>query len=72
MNCKTCDILLAVYKRSVHVFVTTVLTFLTFRQAEGDDSTMSVEEVDRLQLERKDAHDALVTHRERMHGESRR
>ena len=51
--------MLAAYERSVHVFVNAVLTF---REAEGDDSTMSVEEAARLQLKCKDAHDALMAH----------
>ena len=59
MDCKICDALLADYKRSVHVFVNAVLTF---REAAGDDSTMSVEEADRLQLKCKDARDALNAH----------
>jgi hypothetical protein len=45
MDRKTCDALLADYERSVHVFMNAVLTF---REAEGDDSKMSVEEADRL------------------------
>src|SRR5262250_2710994 len=51
MDCKTCDALLADYERSVHVFMNAVLTF---REAEGDDSTMSVEEMNRLSQNCKD------------------
>jgi hypothetical protein len=65
MDCKTCDALLADYERSVHVFINAVLSF---REAEGDDSTMSVEEADRLQLKCKDARDALMTHLHQDHG----
>ena len=69
MKCKTCDTLLAAYQRSVHVFVNVVLTF---REAEGDDSTMSVEEADRLQLKCKDARDALMAHWRERHDPKRR
>jgi hypothetical protein len=59
MECKMCDALVACYNRSVHVFVNAVLTF---REAQGDDSAMSVEEADRLQLKFTDASRALTLH----------
>ena len=64
MDCETCDALLADYKRSVHVFMNAVLTF---RETEGDDSTMSVEEMDRLSQNCKDTSDALRAHWRQAH-----
>ena len=66
MKCKRCNTLLAAYERSVHVFVNAVLTF---REAEGDDSTMSVEEDHRLHLKCKGARDALMAHLRKRHGD---
>ena len=59
MGCEMCNVLLAEYKRRVHVFTHEVLNA---RGASGPDAELAAEEVDSLQLACQDARLVLMDH----------
>jgi hypothetical protein len=64
MACKTCDELLAVYKREVRLF-TNVL--LNTPGVPGDDSSVTFQELDRLSQNCRGANEALLAHLRQEH-----
>ena len=64
MACKTCDELLAAYKREVRLFGNAVLKI---SGALGDDSRLATQEAAHLQLKCREASDALLAHLRQQH-----
>src|SRR6516225_4616216 len=65
MECKTCDALLADYKRRVGLFTNAERGF---RGLLGDEFPMALKELKRLKQACKDADDALIEHCRQDHG----
>jgi hypothetical protein len=65
MACKTCDQLLAAYKRKVRLFGNAVLKI---SGALGDDSRLATQEATNSLVKCQDASDALLAHLRQEHG----
>ena len=64
MDCQTCDDLLAGYRLSVTLFKNAVQNI----PGTAEDSTLAVQQADRLKMKCREANDALMEHLRQNHG----